>query len=33
MVTDTQHWVLLQDTFVAAGGEQYVSIGNFKTDA
>ncbi|MEN9522446.1 MAG: hypothetical protein RL065_823 [Bacteroidota bacterium] len=33
MVTDTQHWVLLQDTFVAAGGEQYVCIGNFKTDA
>jgi hypothetical protein len=33
MVTDTQHWVLLQDTFVAEGGEQYVSIGNFKTDA
>jgi hypothetical protein len=33
MVTDTQHWVLLQDTFIAAGGEQYVSIGNFKIDA
>jgi hypothetical protein len=33
MVTDTQHWVLLQDTFIAAGGEQYVCIGNFKTDA
>jgi OmpA-OmpF porin, OOP family len=33
MVTDTQHWVLLQDTFIATGGEQYVSIGNFKTNA
>ncbi|MFM2224743.1 MAG: hypothetical protein RJA07_945 [Bacteroidota bacterium] len=33
MVTDTQHWVLLVDTFIATGGEQFVSIGNFKTDA
>ncbi|MFM2226592.1 MAG: hypothetical protein RJA07_2794 [Bacteroidota bacterium] len=33
MVTDTQHWVLLMDTFIAVGGEQFVSIGNFKTDA
>ncbi|MFM2224746.1 MAG: hypothetical protein RJA07_948 [Bacteroidota bacterium] len=32
MVIDTQHWILLVDTFVAAGGEQYVSIGNFKQD-
>lgn len=32
MVTDTQHWVLLMDTFIAAGGEQFVSIGNFKQD-
>ncbi|MFM2048687.1 MAG: hypothetical protein RI955_1235 [Bacteroidota bacterium] len=32
MVIDTQHWVLLQDTFIAAGGEQYISIGNFKPD-
>ncbi|MFM2224744.1 MAG: hypothetical protein RJA07_946 [Bacteroidota bacterium] len=32
MVTDTQHWVLLVDTFIAAGGEQFVSIGNFKQD-
>jgi hypothetical protein len=33
MVTDTQHWVLLMDTFVANGGEQFVSIGNFKPDS
>jgi hypothetical protein len=33
MVTDTQHWVLLMDTFIAAGGEQFVSIGNFKPDS
>ncbi|MFM2226001.1 MAG: hypothetical protein RJA07_2203 [Bacteroidota bacterium] len=33
MVIDTQHWVLLVDTFIAAGGEQFVSIGNFKPDS
>ncbi|MEN9521835.1 MAG: hypothetical protein RL065_212, partial [Bacteroidota bacterium] len=33
MVTDTQHWILLMDTFVAKGGEQFVSIGNFKPDS
>jgi hypothetical protein len=33
MVTDTQHWVLLMDTFLAKGGEQFVSIGNFKPDS
>ncbi|MFM2224741.1 MAG: hypothetical protein RJA07_943 [Bacteroidota bacterium] len=33
MVTDTQHWVLLIDTFIANGGEQFVSIGNFKLDS
>ncbi|MFM2226596.1 MAG: hypothetical protein RJA07_2798 [Bacteroidota bacterium] len=33
MVTDTQHWVQLVDTFIANGGEQFVSIGNFKTDS
>jgi hypothetical protein len=32
MVIDTQHWVLLMDTFMAKGGEQFVSIGNFKQD-
>ena len=33
MVTDTGNWVLLRDTFVAQGGERYMCIGNFKTDA
>ena len=30
MVTDTQHWVLLTDTFIAKGGERYMTLGNFK---
>jgi hypothetical protein len=33
IVTDTQHWVQLIDTFIAEGGEQFVSIGNFKLDS
>jgi hypothetical protein len=33
MVTDTLNWVLLQDTFMANGGEQYISIGNLKPDS
>ena len=33
MVADTGHWVLLQDTFVATGGERYMCIGNFKPDS
>ena len=32
MLTDTGNWVLLQDTFVAHGGERYMCIGNFKPD-
>jgi hypothetical protein len=33
MVTDTQHWVLLADTFVAVGGERYFTIGNYNVDS
>jgi hypothetical protein len=33
MVTDTQHWVLLSDTFTAKGGERYMAVGNFKPDS
>ena len=33
MIADTGHWVLLQDTFVAEGGERYMCIGNFKPDS
>ena len=29
---DTANWVLVSDTFIAKGGEDYVSIGNFNTD-
>ncbi|MEL0594174.1 MAG: gliding motility-associated C-terminal domain-containing protein [Planktothrix rubescens PR223] len=33
MVTDTANWVLVRDTFVATGGEQFFVIGNFRTGA
>ena len=33
MITDTLNWVLLMDTFIANGGEQYISIGNFKPNS
>ena len=29
IITDTTNWVLIADTFIAKGGEQYVTIGNF----
>ena len=29
MLTDTVNWILITDTFVAKGGEQYLMIGNF----
>ncbi len=32
-ITDTTNWVLVQGDFVAAGGEQYLLIGNFKSYA
>ncbi|MBN4051407.1 SprB repeat-containing protein, partial [bacterium AH-315-M05] len=32
VITDTVNWVLIQGTFTAAGGEQYITIGNFNDD-
>lgn len=32
IIDQTEHWVKLSDTFIAKGGEQYVTIGNFKED-
>jgi OOP family OmpA-OmpF porin len=32
MLDDTESWNLLSDTYVATGGEEYITIGNFKID-
>ncbi len=32
MLDDTENWSLLSDVFVAQGGEEYITIGNFKND-
>ena len=32
-ITDTANWVLISGTYTALGGEQYITIGNFYTDA
>jgi hypothetical protein len=33
VITDTLNWTVIQDTIVAAGGELYLTIGNFNTNA
>ena len=33
MITDTANWILVSGFFIAAGGENYLIIGNFKDDA
>ena len=33
IIKDTQNWTLIQAVFIAQGGEQYVTIGNFKDNA
>ena len=33
IITDSSGWVLISGEFIAAGGEQYLIIGNFKDDA
>jgi hypothetical protein len=33
IITDTINWVQIQGCFTANGGEQYITIGNFNTDA
>ena len=32
-VSDTSDWVLISGSFVASGGEEYITIGNFRDDA
>ena len=32
-ITDTLNWIAVRDTFVAQGGEMYLTIGNFSTDS
>jgi hypothetical protein len=32
-ITDTLNWVLISDTIIAQGGEQYITIGNFMQDS
>ncbi len=32
-LTDTSSWSLISDTFIALGGEKYITIGNFLTDS
>jgi hypothetical protein len=32
-LNDTLNWTLISGSYVAAGGEQYITIGNFKDDA
>jgi hypothetical protein len=31
VLSDTLNWILIQDTFIAVGGEVYLTIGNFNT--
>jgi hypothetical protein len=33
IISDTMNWVLIQGTYLAHGGEQYLTIGNFLNDA
>ena len=33
LLTSTNGWMLVQGTFVAAGGEDHITLGNFRTDA
>ncbi|MEO5571509.1 MAG: T9SS type A sorting domain-containing protein [Bacteroidia bacterium] len=33
ILSDTMNWVLVSDTFVAQGGEKYMTIGNFFNDS
>lgn len=33
IITDTMNWVEISGIFTAIGGEQYITIGNFKNDA
>ncbi|MCC7301696.1 MAG: gliding motility-associated C-terminal domain-containing protein [Bacteroidia bacterium] len=33
MIADTTAWVLISGTYISSGGENYITIGNFYTDA
>ena len=33
LLTSTNSWMLVQGTFTAAGGENYLTLGNFRSDA
>src|SRR5205814_1531621 len=33
VISDTLNWVLISGNFTAQGGEKYITIGNFRTDA
>jgi hypothetical protein len=33
VITDTKNWILISGSFIAQGGEQYITIGNFWDDA
>ncbi len=33
ILTDTANWTLISDVFIAEGGENYITIGNFLTDS
>jgi hypothetical protein len=33
IISDSSAWTLIQGNFIAQGGEQFLTIGNFKTDA
>lgn len=32
VITDTSKWAIISDSFIAVGGEKYVTIGNFRDD-
>lgn len=32
MITDKENWILVSDTFIAVGGEKFITIGNFRSD-
>jgi hypothetical protein len=32
-ISDKTNWILISDTLIAQGGEQYITIGNFKADS
>ena len=33
VITDTANWILIADTFLAQGGEKFITIGNFLQDS